>query len=167
MYVDVRYLVPLGINMLKSHASWPWDWDPFNMLTIPNWPKLGLFFFLFFLFPFAAVEVVVTCPSNARHIRFRLRNFSVTLVVTVASSLLLPQVVFWYAYPIIVLLCLWYAWLANVFVSFLCWVQAMLSTVPILNIMITTTCTNEVHLEGTVRPSLANADAQVTEEGPV
>lgn len=33
---DLRFCVPLVINILKSQAGLPWDWDPFKAASEPG-----------------------------------------------------------------------------------------------------------------------------------
>ena len=35
-YIDLRYIVLLAINTLKSQAASPWDWDPYQALGQPT-----------------------------------------------------------------------------------------------------------------------------------
>ncbi|XAR54877.1 hypothetical protein NMG60_11030201 [Bertholletia excelsa] len=165
-FVDVRYVIPLGINIVKSHVAWPWEWDAFDIVGEPTWAKLWLYGFLLFLFPLVSVEILLTSsPHNAiRHIRLRVGDFSIILMLATLASLFLPQTLFWYAYPIMVLLSFCYIWILHLFATILRWVQANHSRVPILNIIVSTAHNNQDELGGTARPRPALEDARVANE---
>ena len=138
---DIRYVVILVVNIIKSQTSMPWDWDPFDLNAHLTWTKFWILSTLFLIFSFTSIRIPLTCPLHIWHIKVRLGEYSATLVVLFVTSLLLPQLLFWYAYPIIMLLSLYFSWVSNLFGSFVRWVRDNLS-VPDLNIFITATDTN-------------------------
>ncbi|XAR54876.1 hypothetical protein NMG60_11030200 [Bertholletia excelsa] len=165
-YVDVRYVVPLGINIVKSHVGRPWEWDAFDIVGEPTWAKLWLYSFLLFLFPFVSVEILLTSsPHNAiRHIHLRVGDFSIILMLANFASLFLPQTLFWYAYLIMVLLSSCYIWILDLFVTILHWVQANHCRVPILDIIVTAAHDNHNELGAIARPRRVLEDARVANE---
>ncbi|XAR70568.1 hypothetical protein NMG60_11027466 [Bertholletia excelsa] len=159
-FFDLRYALPIVINGAKSQVSMPRDWDPFNTIGHLTWPKLWLLIILFVIFSFTSIEVPLTCPVIIGHIRVQVGKLSTSLLVLLAASLLFPQVLFWYAYPMVILLSSCSSWLSSAFKSFLQWVKITLCTVPDLNIFVSATYTDEVNpepqpmSEGTMEPTL-------------
>lgn len=133
---DTRYAILLVVNIMKSQASVPWDWDPYELMGNLTWSKFWFLFILVLIFSFTSIRVALTCPIDIWHIRVRLGEFSTTLVVLLVTSLLLPQLLFWYVYPTIVLLSLCSSRVFNAFKSFLHWGQAVLVTVPDLTVSV-------------------------------
>lgn len=146
---DIRYAIILAINIMKSQASIPWDWDPYELMSNLTWSKFWLLFTLFLVFSFTSFKVPLTCPIDIWHVRVRVRvgEFSTTLVVLMVTSLLLPQLLFWYTYPIIVLLFMCSSWVFKTFKSFLHWARAILVTVPDLNISLSSVEVDGADLE--------------------
>ncbi|KAL7166970.1 hypothetical protein ACSBR2_037600 [Camellia fascicularis] len=144
---DIRYAILLVINMVKSQASMPWDWNPFGLDSHLNWSKFSLLVVLCTLFSFTSIRVPLACPLNLWHIHVKFGEFSNTLVVLFVSSLVFPQLLFWYAYPIIISISLCSSWVFNMFKSFVQWAKATLSAVPDLNLFISATQTHGANLE--------------------
>ena len=63
--------------------------------------------------------------------------------LSMAASFTFPQALFWYIYPIIILVSVKYGWALNVFKGFLGWLQAMPVHAPVCNIVITSSATHE------------------------
>ncbi|KAA8525962.1 hypothetical protein F0562_007938 [Nyssa sinensis] len=91
------------------------------------------------LFSSTSISLPLTSQLNMGHIRVQVGGFSAIFVLLLVASVLTPETLFWYAYPIMILLSSCTAWLSNILKSFLQWVQTVLSMVPDLNIFISTT----------------------------
>ncbi|GFZ00853.1 hypothetical protein Acr_14g0004880 [Actinidia rufa] len=144
---DIRYVVILVINIIKSQTSMPWDWDPFDLNGHFTWTKFWILSTLFLIFSFTSIRIPLTCPLHIWHVQVHLGEFSITLVVLFVTSLLFPQSLFWYVYPIITLHSLCFAWVSNLFGSFVHWARDNLSTVPSLNLFISSIETDAADLE--------------------
>ena len=144
---DIRYVIILVINIIKSQTSMPWDWDPFDLNGYFTWTKFWILSTLFLIFSFTSIRIPLTCPLHIWHVQVKVGDISTTLVVLFVTSLLLPQILFWCAYPFIVLLSLCFSWVSNLFRNFMLWARDTLSTVPDLNIFITSMETNEANSE--------------------
>ena len=66
----------------------------------------------------------------------RLGKFDPCLTVSLVASIVFPQALFWYTYPIIIMISFWYSWLFYVLGSFLFWLQNLLASIPVINIII-------------------------------
>ena len=55
------------------------------------------------------------------------------------ASIVFPKALFWYAYPIIIIISFCHSWLLNVLGSFLFWLQNVLTSAPVINIIIKAT----------------------------
>ncbi|KAL1552644.1 hypothetical protein AAHA92_13415 [Salvia divinorum] len=134
---DVRFVILVAINVLKSHMAMPWEWDPFEVTNDLTWIKFLLLTTLFFFFAFIAIEIIsLTSPNNIGFVKVQINSFSPTFSTCFLACLLLPQFLFWYVYPMILLSFWWYACVSSTFVSFLTWVGARVSEMPDLNIVI-------------------------------
>lgn len=123
---DLRYFLILAINMLKfDHVTW----DPFKLVSNPTWFSIGLLITLSLFFSFVSVQ---TSPFLV--FRAQPRNFSPVLLISLVTALILPQFVFWYFYPIILLSSTDCA--AAIFVSF---AQSLQARIPTFTIHITHT----------------------------
>ena len=71
----------------------------------------------------------------------RLGKFDPCLTVSLVASIVFPQALFWYTYPIIIMISFWYSWLFHVLGSFLFWLQNLLASIPVINIIIRATVT--------------------------
>ncbi|KAL0393824.1 UNVERIFIED_CONTAM: hypothetical protein Slati_4348600 [Sesamum latifolium] len=122
----------------------PWEWDPFDVASDLTWIKFWILAIFLFIFSFISIAIPFTVPpNNLRHIQVQMKSFSASLLACFLASLLFPQLLFWYVYPMILLFFLCYSCIFNIFRSFIYWDQAILSLAPDLNILITTTTTAE------------------------
>ena len=106
-YLDLRSCIIVLINMMKSpRISWDlmiiWTW---------NWTNLFSFILVLSVFSFVSIEVPLTltffsstCSFHALHIRLRFGNRPLSAAVSLMASIILPQTVFWYVYPLILVL---------------------------------------------------------------
>ena len=131
-YIDLSYIVLLAINTLKSQAASPWDWDPYQVLGQPTWLKACLLALLFLVIPFTSIRLPLNTPSDTRHILLQFGEFNPQLTFALICSILFPQALFWYVYPIIISVFVWSPWILN----FLKWLQGVLTTIPVSNIII-------------------------------
>lgn len=143
---DLRFVFLLIINIVKSHTSIPWEWDPFDVVSDLSWMKFWFLTILSFVFSFVSIVIPL---NNIVYIQVQVKNFSPTLLICFLASLFFPQLLFWYVYPIILLFFLCYACIFNMFTRFISWVQTIFSMLPDLNIFITAT-NREWHEEGEV-----------------
>ena len=91
--VDLRYLVLVGINILKSQVgAKPWDWYPFNTSHL-YYQNASVIVFLL-LFPFTSMQLSLSPPSNDPHIRFQFGKFSPHIAISLIGSLVFPQAIF-------------------------------------------------------------------------
>ena len=97
--LDLRFVIPVLLNMLKSFLFSPSDWDPFNLFFHhPTWPKTSLFVFMFLFFPFTSIKISIS-NTSAHLIIFERQSFSMHLTILLLGSIVLPQQLFWlYAY---------------------------------------------------------------------
>ena len=141
-HMDLRHTLIFAINMLKSQVgSSTWVWDPFNTIAHPTSTKTFILSLLFLLFPFTCIKVPVACSVDTGHIIVRLGKFDPYLTVSLVASIVFPQALFWYTYPIIILTSFWSSWLLYVLGCFLSWLQNVLTTIPVINIIISATVT--------------------------
>ena len=141
-YMDLRHTLLFAINMLKSQVgSSTWVWDPFNTIAHPTSTKTSIISLLFLLFPFTCIKVPIACSVDTGHIIVRLGKFDPCLTVSLVASIVFPQALFWYTYPIIIMTSFWSSWLLYVFGCFLSWLQNVLTTTPVINIIIRATVT--------------------------
>ncbi|KAL0312293.1 UNVERIFIED_CONTAM: hypothetical protein Sradi_5628600 [Sesamum radiatum] len=147
-HFDLRFAILIVINILKSQTAKPWEWDPFDVGSDLTWIKFWLLTILLFIFSFVSIGIpLVVPPNDTRYIQVQTKRFSPSLLACFLASLFFPQLLFWYVYPIILLFFLSYTCICNVSRSFIYWAQAVLSLVPDLNILITTTSTVEADEE--------------------
>lgn len=116
-----------------------WVWDPFKTIAHPNSTKTFTLSVLFLLFPFTCIKVPIACLVDIGHILIRLGKFDPYLTVSLVASIVFPQALFWYTYPIIIMNSFWSSWLLYVFGCFLSWLQNVLTSIPVINILIRTT----------------------------
>ncbi|KAG8375286.1 hypothetical protein BUALT_Bualt10G0084600 [Buddleja alternifolia] len=137
-YFDSRFVLLLVVNVFKSEVATPWKWDPFNLATTQisffKWLILAAFSLSF---SFIAIGIPYSRPHNnsMRFIRVQIKEFSSCLTISFLASLFMPQILFWYYYPVILLFFLCYTRISNVFRSFVFWIEA----VPDVSIFITAT----------------------------
>ena len=99
-YFDLRFCIIVLINMAKSQIGGI-SWD---LITRTNF-----FCFLLILAAFSSVSIEIpltlsTCSFRTLHIRLRFGNRPLSTAVSFMASLILPQPLFWYVYPAILLL---------------------------------------------------------------
>ncbi|KAL4602294.1 hypothetical protein ACB092_10G042500 [Castanea dentata] len=154
--IDLMHTVLLAINILKSQVATPWDWDPYQTIGQPTWIQASFLSLLFLVFPFTSIKLPISTQSATRHILLRFGEFNTQLTVAFIGSILFPQALFWYFYPIIISVFIWYPWLFN----FLMWSHGVLTTIPVCNIIIRATVTS---LQNLVPPQ-PEVEAQPTTE---
>ncbi|KAL1532316.1 hypothetical protein AAHA92_32342 [Salvia divinorum] len=145
---DLRFLLLVAMNILKSQ---PWEWDPFEVTDHLTWTKFFLLVSLFFFFTFIAIEIIpLTSPNIMGFVRVQINNSSPTFSTCFLACLLLPQFVFWYVYPVILVSFWWHACVSSAFTSFVAWAGALLSEMPDLSISIVAANTgdDELHDQG-------------------
>ncbi|KAK9934181.1 hypothetical protein M0R45_021333 [Rubus argutus] len=146
MYIDIRYAVLLAINMFKYGVGMPWDWDPFHTISNLTWTNACLLLILFLVFSFISIKVHVplttthltssTTCSTTNTVLVAFEEVSVPLAVALmASALVFPQALFWYAYPFIVLISSCFGELKR----FANWFHNVLTAIPVLNVIMTAT----------------------------
>ena len=135
----LRLCVPFLVNSLKSLVALPRDyvWDPFHTIDHLSWINLCLFLFILALFSFTSTNIAVPHPasvhtSSASCVHLRLGDFSLPTTLSLMASLIFPQTLFWYIYPILMLAPFWSPWLVHI----LLWVRAMASIIPVYDIII-------------------------------
>ncbi|GMN21080.1 hypothetical protein TIFTF001_045432 [Ficus carica] len=145
---DLRILIPIFINLLKSHSrALPRDWDAFGVLSSNEIPWINISFHvcLLLLFSFTSITLALPhpnySPNTAVLLRFRFGNFSPHIAVSLVCSFVFPQALFWFMYPAILVL-----------IPFLRWLNVKLSALPVWNLHINSTLTrreqtNNVHVE--------------------
>lgn len=132
----------------------PWDWDPFH--TISNFTSVNacLLFILFLVFSFISIKVHVPFtlsavpseePSSASTSSTITTRTEVLLlfgeltaplaVALMAAALIFPQALFWYAYPIILIISSFLGELKR----FANWFHNVLTTIPVLNVIMRAT----------------------------
>ena len=100
IYFDLNLCIMVLIKRVKSQTG-GLSWD---LITRTN-----LFCFLLILaaFSFVSIEVpltLFTCSSYTLHIRLRFGNRPLSATVSFMASLIFPQPLFWYVYPVLLLL---------------------------------------------------------------
>ncbi|KAK9927753.1 hypothetical protein M0R45_024921 [Rubus argutus] len=150
MYVDIRHFILLTINMFKNVVGMPWDWDPFNTISKLTWINASLLLILFLVFSFISIKVHVPFtlsaePSSAStsstittraEVLLRFGELTAPLAVALmAAALVLPQALFWYAYPIILIISSFLGELKR----FANWFYTVLTTIPVLNVIMRAT----------------------------
>ena len=146
-YIDLRHSLLLAINILKSQLATTLAWDPFHTIDHPSGMKNLTFTILFLVFPFTCIQVPLTCSLDTAHIIVRLGKFDPCLTVSLLASIVFPQAIFWYAYPIIIMISLLSSWLLNVLWRFLSWLRKLLTSIPVFDIIIRATVTRWQNLE--------------------
>lgn len=141
--MDIRYIVLVAINLMKT--GMPWDWDPFEAISQPTWIKAWFIFFLFFVFSFTSIKfplTTATASSNSRntaHIIVKFGEFNPHLAVALMLGIVFPQVLFWYALFFILVVSFCSAWFLNSLGCFSNCLKSFLSTIPISIVVIRTT----------------------------
>ncbi len=83
----------------------------------------------------------LTFSVDTAHIIVRLGKFDPCLTVSFAASIVFPQALVWYAYPIILVISFWSSWLLNVLGCFLFWLRNVITRIPVFKIIIRATIT--------------------------
>lgn len=140
MAFDIRYLILIIINILKSTLSIFDNWDPFhifaNHLNYPTFMEFmyKLFFLLFFSFLFSIIRITIHYPITTIHINSG--YFNKSLYILCLASLLLPQMLFQYIFFITIILSSCSSWIFNICTSFCEWIMRIFATIPRFNIFI-------------------------------
>ena len=139
--MDLRHALLFAINILKSQVGSAWDWEPFDTIGHPTWIKSFTLAILLLIFPFTCIQVPLRLDSG--HIIVRFGKLDPCFTVLFLASIVFPQALFWYAYPIIIniMISFCYSWLLNVLGSFLFWLQNVLTSIPVIYIIIRATIT--------------------------
>ena len=100
MFFDLRLCVPVVMNIVKSGiggVKGGWDWDPFHLMHMPGFTWNNVFWPLLSVAAFSFISIQV-------HIRLRaVRELSIPFTASLMGSLIFPQTLFWYMYPILIL----------------------------------------------------------------
>ena len=99
-YFDLRFCIIVLINMAKSQIGGI-SWDLFT------WTNLFCFLLILAAFSFVSIEVpltLFTCSFHTLHLRLRFGNRPLSVAVSFMASLIFPQPLFWYVYPVLLLL---------------------------------------------------------------
>ena len=106
LYLDMRLCMVGLINLVKppkfqigggGGVSW----------EVMTWSNLFTFVLVLLAFPFISIEVPLTLTifsTRSLHIRLRFGNRLLFAAVSFMASLTSPRALFWYAYPVILLL---------------------------------------------------------------
>ncbi|KAG8382003.1 hypothetical protein BUALT_Bualt05G0031300 [Buddleja alternifolia] len=144
-HFDLRYVLLIVINIVKSAIT---KWDPFDVLGDLTWTKFWFVTILLFIFSFLSIRVPID-PQNSTilYINVQLQNFSSSLAASFLASLFSPQILFWYIYPVILVLFSFSTCISSMLNNFVVWMQIVLSNVPGVNLFITTTSNFEGNIE--------------------
>lgn len=99
-HFDLRFCIIVLINMAKSQIGGI-SWD------LITWTNLFCFLLILAAFSFVSNEVpltLFTCSFRTLHIRLRFGNRPLSAAVSFMASLIFPQPLFWYVYPVLLLL---------------------------------------------------------------
>ena len=99
-YFDLRLCLIVLINMVTSQIGGI-SWD------LITWTNLFCFLLILAAFSFFSIEVpltLFTCSFRTLHIRLRFGNRPLSAAVSFMASLIFPQPLFWYVYPVLLLL---------------------------------------------------------------
>ncbi|KAK6783019.1 hypothetical protein RDI58_020815 [Solanum bulbocastanum] len=143
---DLRYIILLLINIFKSTSS---DWDPFHLLLhYDSDPILFSFIILInkillvvsfsFIFSIISIRIIHMTNYSNRPISIEIQfgTFSKCFSIFVIVTLLLPQVLFWYIFFIIILFSLLFMSCSNWISNLWEWTLHILSAIPVLTISI-------------------------------
>ena len=129
-YFDLRFLLLIEINILKSFLGNSFNWNAFDTLDHLTWPKIIFLTILVLVFAFTSIKIPLFSEDNTMFLHIKFGEFSATFAVSFVASLILPQVHYWVAYPILILLSFYSTHVLNFFVR----VQALPSIIPRLNV---------------------------------
>ncbi|KAI3493572.1 hypothetical protein L1887_40773 [Cichorium endivia] len=128
---DARYLLLIVMNLMKLATSRPWEWDPFDTFRNLTWIKFCLLALFFFLFTSTTIRL-----SN-KHVILQFRDVSAIFTVSFVALIVLPQVLFWYVYPLVPFLSICSHTLRKLMNDLMILLQDILATVPDVRIQIT------------------------------
>ncbi|KAK6783018.1 hypothetical protein RDI58_020814 [Solanum bulbocastanum] len=140
MEFDLRYLILITVNILKSTLSVSDNWDPFHIFDHrPNYPTFmefmnKLFFLLLFSFLFSIIRITIHHPITTIHINSG--YFNKSFYILCLASLLLPQMLFWYIFFITIILSSSSSWIFNTCTSFREWIMHIFATIPRFSLFI-------------------------------
>ena len=143
--MDLRHAILVAINVLKYQVGNTWIWDPFNTIAHPTGSKNYALAILLLIFSFTRIEVPLRL--NMASIIVRLGQFDPCLAILLVASILLPQLLFWYVHLIIIMILFRPSWFLNVLGSFLGWLRNVLTSIPVINIIIRATVARWHNLE--------------------
>ncbi|KAI3523783.1 hypothetical protein L1887_02181 [Cichorium endivia] len=130
--LDARYLLLVIMNLMKLATSGPWEWDPFNTFRNLTWIKFCLLALFFFLFTTISIRL-----SN-KHVILQFKDVSYLFAVLFVALIVLPQVLFWYLYPLVPFLSFCSRTLRKLMNDLMNSLQDVLVTLPDVRIQITT-----------------------------
>ena len=119
--VDLRYVVPALINIGK-----PWVQQP-NLISNEMFVKVCLFLaisIIVFLFTSVKLPLCVEPPQ------LRAGDFSSPLTLSFLASLFLPSPLFWFVFPMLVILSPWYGIIVDLLKRFILWSSHILQAIP-------------------------------------
>lgn len=142
---DMRFCVPIIINILKPGDGW----DPFDTIDNPTSMKICCFLLISVVFSLTSIVIPALAGTSIvmggyMHLRVA-GELSVVMALSMVASFTFPQALFWYVYPIIVMVSIRYGWVLSVFKCFLGWLQAMAVRAPVFNIIIMSSTATVTH----------------------
>lgn len=142
---DLRIVILLLINILKSFLGKPSNWDAFDTIGHLTWLKLSLLAASFLLFSFTSIKVPMFNSANTEyiHIHIQIGDLSLLFSVSFLACVLLPQIQYWIACAILILLSFLSTWVFNFFTRF----QDFFSTITVLNILVSATLVGDGNQE--------------------
>lgn len=141
-HFDFRHVILMFENIFISGIRMPWQLNPFNIHQF-TFMEASILLVVFVIFSTTSINIRPNLPfSNTRsrqwQICIRVGDFFKILTLSLLVCLAVPKHTFWYAYTMIILISLWYNWLAKTFNSFLYWLQEMSPSMPVFNIFVVT-----------------------------
>ena len=129
---DLRSIVLIGINILKSFIGSPSNWDAFDIIGHLTWPNFISLAILILLFTFTSIKIPLFDGDNMMFLHIQFGEFLATFAVSFVASLILPQAHYWVAYSLLIFLSFYSTYVLNFFVR----VQASPSIIPRLNVFL-------------------------------
>jgi hypothetical protein len=123
--VDLRYVyvVPALINIGK-----PWVQQP-NLISNEMFVKVCVFLAIAILvFLFTSVKLPLTITVEPP--QWRAGDFSSPLTLSFLASLFLPSPLFWFVFPMLVILSPWYGIIVDLLKRFILWFSHILQAIP-------------------------------------
>ncbi|KAH7844022.1 hypothetical protein Vadar_023442 [Vaccinium darrowii] len=136
--LDLRFVVPALINLtlflLQQHQSKPWNgYEPNSNLNLSlNLDIYGFFSVLILVLVFLITSVKLPLSVTAEPIRVRTGDFSCLLAISLIASVVLPQLLFWFGFVIIICLSPWHGFLSDLSVGLLFRTWDILRGIPAL-----------------------------------